>query len=169
MAYIIKVSLLLSMLIGLMNTASAADVRLLTVTNDDDENVYYIGLITNEDTDEVVKMYKKEFDKKKKLIDEIIFTPKELEGGVTIVKRSGFDIVKLDASHVNPSDSADIEMTVLKHALKKKELKYDLDVERVGRDWIIKFEKNKASHLHFKINKKALIGAVGVKEVKLVK
>ncbi|EQC47883.1 hypothetical protein [Bacteriovorax sp. DB6_IX] len=169
MSNLIKTSLFLSLLLGTLQSIQAKDHVLATITNDDDNNIYKIGLQTDDATESVVKIYKKELSAKGKLLDHVEFTPSEMEKGVTIVKRSGYDVVALRAENVNVNYGGDITMTTLVHALKKTKKDYDLKVEKEGRDWKLLFENNEAKKLHFTTNKKFLIGSVGIKDVQAKK
>ncbi len=169
MKNLIKTSLLLSMVLGTMHSAQAKDHVLSTITNDDDKNIYIMGLKTDDQTEAVTKIYKKELDGKGKLLNKIEFTPGQLEAGVSIVKRSGRDVVNLKASNVDVNYGGDIAMKTLVNALKKDFKTYDLKVEKNGEKWQMLFDNKVAKKLHFTTNKKFLIGTVGIKNVQLKK
>jgi len=169
MRNLIKTSLFLSMLLGAMQSIQAKDHVLATITNDDDSNIYTIGLKTDDSSESVVKIYKKETSAKGKLLDHVEFTPNQMENGVAIVKRSGYEVVALKADNVNVNYGGDITMTTLVHALKKTKKNYDLKVEKDGAQWKLLFQNKEAKKLHFTTNKKFLIGSVGIKKVEAKK
>ena len=121
MSYLIKTSFILSLILGVMRGVQAADIKLVTITNDDDKNTYVIGLVTDDETEEVKQIYKYEYEEDKRIIDEstVIFTPKELAKGVVLVKRSGHVIVSLLGRDLDTFSGGKITMSVTKNAATK--------------------------------------------------
>lgn len=173
MGNLLKTSFILSVVIGIMQSAYSENFKLTTITNDDDSNSYVIGLETDDSSEEIIGISKSEFTGSGKLLSKTDFTLKELKEGVTLVKRSRYNVVTLKARNVNLAYGGDIEMKTLIHALKgngeNNKNTYDLKVEKEGEGWKLLFENKDGSKLHFITNKKFLIGTVGIKKVKRVK
>lgn len=167
MREMIKSIFLLSMILGAAQSINAKSHLLSTISNDEDQNTYTIALVTDEQDVDVKEVLKNEFDKRGKLVSQDRYTIKSLEDGVVMVKRSNYDIVRLKASNLNSSDSADLEMEVLVSAISKEKKSFDLQVNREGQKFKLELGGKSATKLHFITNKAFLIGTVGIKDIRV--
>jgi len=163
----LKTTFALSIILGLMQSVRAMEHKLSTISNDEDANTYTIGIVTDEDNIEVKQVLKKEFDGRGNVISVDKYSPADLAKGVVMVKRKGYEIVKLKAQNFNASDSADLDMEVLVSALSKDTDNYDLKVEKQGEKWKLLLNNKDATKMFFVTNKKFMIGTVGIKDVKV--
>lgn len=156
---------LITSIFSVVNSAFAKEHLLSVITNDEDQNSYNIVLVTDEHDVSVEEVVKNEFDLRGKTIKQDKYDLGQLNNGVAMVVRRGYDIVKLKMSNLNDSDSADLEMDVLVSAISKERHSFDLEVKKEGASWKLFLDGKSARKLHFITNKKLLIGTVGIKDI----
>ncbi len=165
-----KLLLKLFLLISLTTTSLlAANVKLVHITNDEDDTYYHLGMVVDDNTMEIESVYKTEFNKSGGVLSKENYSVEQILNGVTLVKRSGRDVAKIKASNFNPTDGADIELDTLYSGVNGERKKYDASVERVGESWVFNFQNKRAQRLHFVSNTKFLIGTIGIKTIKITK
>jgi hypothetical protein len=145
------------------------DVTLVDITNDEDDDITKVGIMVNDNTGEAELLYKKVVSHNNEVLTFDKHKLETVAEGVTFVKRGKREIVKMKLENIHPSEGADIILDYLYSGISGERKKEDLAVDRVGEDWIVRMDGKKVKSLHFKSNKKLLIGTIGIKDVVPVK
>ncbi|MEX1099938.1 MAG: hypothetical protein WEB87_05905, partial [Bacteriovoracaceae bacterium] len=91
------------------------------------------------------------------------------EAGIVLERMKGKDIVTLYSENFSSHQGGDITLSYLYNGLTGGKGQLALDLLRDGDEWNLLVNGVRASHLHFESNRKFMIGAIGVKKVKVIK
>jgi hypothetical protein len=148
--------------------AMAAETTLVSITNDENSNVFKMVIATDENKD-IQKFYKDTFDKKAKRIERKLIELAKIENGVNIERLDGHEIVNLKSDNFATHNGGHLELDTLYNGAKGTRKSYELELDRIGDKWEIKKNGKKVSLLHLKSNKVFLLGTVGIKDIQVKK
>jgi hypothetical protein len=149
----------------------ALDHTMMLITNEEDSEIVKFVLETDSDNAEIQAMRKITLNKNHKVIDLEIFHVRDvMRDGAVMSEGSGRKVVILRTkSGFNITNGGNIRLDYLYNGITGKRKDFNMVLKRVGNTWK-NFKGSKAfKQLHFVTNKKAFIGAIGVKEIKIVK
>lgn len=163
-----KESLCITMLLLLLTSANALAVErtLVSITNEENTNVFKMVIATDENED-IEKFYKDTFDKKAKRIERIVIALDRIERGVNIETMDGREIVNLKSDNFATHNGGNLELDTLYNGAKGTRKSYDLDLDRIGDSWEIKRNGRKVTKLHLKSKKVFLLGTVGIEDIQV--
>lgn len=148
--------------------AMAASQSLITVTNEEDSDLIKLSLIVDSHSD-VTAFQMKTYTKSGKQINDQIFKAHKAETGIVIYKKEKRDIVKLVSKNFAPHQGGDVDLDYLYNGITGSRGKFGFDLRRDGDKWGVYVNGRKAKNLHFVSNKKAFVGTIGIKAVKVTK
>ncbi len=169
--YYVKISGLLLILLVATNNLSATETELVTITNDSDSDSSKIILDVDPETCEIKKIIQKNFLSTKKSSGA---ETKEWEvetllddSGLVLKEASGRDVIALKSNNISSVDGGSLTLNYLYSGLSGEEKQIDLDIEKTEEEkWTLMDTSGKEIHsMHFVVNKKRFLGAVGIKEI----
>jgi hypothetical protein len=163
-----KESLCITLFFLLLTSANAlaAERTLVSITNDENSNVFKMVIATDQNED-IDKFYKDTFDKKAKRIERKIIALDRIERGVNIERMEGRDIVNIKSENFATHNGGNLELDTLYNGAKGTRKSYDLELDRVGDSWLIKKNGRKVTKLHLKSKKVFLLGTVGIEDIQV--
>ena len=141
---------------------------LMTVTNEEDTDLRKLYLVLDERSD-VESIQMKTFTSKGKKINDQLFSPDKAESGIVIYEKKDRDIVKLISTNFAAHQGGNVDLNFLYNGITGSRKDFEFDLKRDGDEWGVFVDGKKVKGLHFVSNKKAFVGIVGVKEVKITK
>ena len=165
-----KESLCITLFFLLITSANAiaAERTLVSITNDENTNTFKMVISTDENED-ISMFYKDTFDKRSKRIERRVIALDQIDKGVNIEKMEGREIVNLKSENFASHNGGNLELDTLYNGAKGTRKTYDLDLDRVGDNWLIKKNGKKVTQLHLKSKKVFLIGTVGIEDIQVKK
>jgi hypothetical protein len=156
-----SILLLGSLIIG---QAMAAQVNIASITNEADSDVVYLKLDLDSRKD-VKKMILLTYNSRGSLLKTRVYTPSQVSRGVVLYAVDGRDIVKLQSRNLSTYNGGDVTLDFLYNGINGKRKFKNLDLVRHGDRWRLQFMRRNISKMHMTVNKKPLIGTVGIKDV----
>lgn len=148
--------------------ALAMERTLVSITNDENSNVFKM-VIDTDDNEDIRKFYKDTFNKRAKRIERRLIEIAKIEDGINIERMDGHDVVNLRSENFASHNGGNLELDTLYNGASGKRKSYELELDRIGDSWEIKKNGQKISALHLKSNKVFLLGTVGIKDIQVRK
>lgn len=163
----------MKLLIGLMaalmmNALVAGEQQILKVTNEEDSNVVYLYLETDENGDIVAMRH--ESRRKDGSLERTVREEAEkiYQGnGVLLKEHDGYEIIRLRSENFSSHQGGDIEIDTLYNGMNDTRRSYEFDLVRNGDEWQIEYRRKKIDKMHFKSKKVFLIGTVGIETIQI--
>lgn len=145
----------------------AREEVIATITNDENKQVYTFVAETDEDTDSIKAFYKDNYSAAGKKVDrELMASDKLTDGGLILEKRGDHEILKLESNSFDLEQGGLVTIDTLYNGVNGQRKEYDLQLAKAtDGEWRLFKGKNVVSKLHIVVNKKFMLGAVGVKEI----
>lgn len=138
-----------------------------TITNDENNEVYTFVAQSDESTSSIRAFYKDDYVNGKKTERELLPSQELKKQGVVLEKRGEHTVINLKSENFDNQQGGIVTIDTLYNGINGERKEYDLQLAKSQSGWKL-FRGNKIiSRLHIEINKKALIGAVGVKNIKM--
>lgn len=138
-----------------------------TITNDENAEVYTFVAKTDDATNDIKSFYKDDYLNGKKTERELLPTENINKSGVVLEKRGDHTVIKLVSNNFDNSQGGLVTIDTLFSGISGDRKEYEVQLAKSPAGWRL-FRGNKMiTRLHIEINKKALIGAVGVKNIKM--
>jgi len=147
---------------------SASENVLASISNDENNEIYQFIAEVNDTTDEISLFYKDDFVDGKKIERENLDS-RELshQNGLVLEERSGHVVISLKSHNFDKSRGGIIEVDTLYSGLSGDRKKYELHLAKDSTGWKLFNGRQKISKLHIEVNKKAFLGSVGVKNIRM--
>ena len=147
----------------LISAAHAGTVQtLLTTTNNNDNLIAYLSVHLDENND-IIKFEEKAL-KGSKVIKHRYFTVEQVVEGIVLHEERGRAVYKLKSTNLSSHQGGIWEMSYLYNGITGTWLSKDVDLRRDGDSWSVYFEGKKVSKVFIKVNRKPIIGVIGVRE-----
>ncbi len=147
----------------------AKEEIIATITNDENKQVYTFVAETDDQTDSILSFYKDNYSSSGKKVDrELLASEKLTEGGLILEKRGKHEILKLESNNFDLEQGGLVTIDTLYNGVNGQRKEYDLQLAKAT-DGVWKLFKGSKiiSKLHIVVNKKFMVGAVGVKEIQM--
>lgn len=148
----------------------AREEVIATITSDDNASVYTFVAETNEETDSIKSFYKDNYNKLggKLLNRELLASEKLTDGGLVLEKRGDHEVLKLESSNFDLEQGGLVTIDTLYNGVNGQRKEYDLQLAKAtDGEWRLFKGAKVVSKLHIVVNKKFMLGAVGVKEIQM--
>jgi hypothetical protein len=145
----------------------AKEEIIATITNDENAEVYTFIAKTDDATNTIKAFYKDDYLNGKKTERELLASDKLNNGGLVLEKRGERTVINLKSDNFDYSQGGMVTIDTLFNGLNGERKEYDLQLAKSPGGWKL-FRGNKIiTRLHIEVNKKALIGSIGVKNIKM--
>ena len=147
----------------------AKEEVIATITNDENKQVYTFVAVTNDSTDTIKSFYKDNYSAAgKKINRELLASEKLTHGGLILEKRGKHEVLKLESHNFDLEQGGIVTIDTLYNGVNGERKEYDLHLAKAQNGQWKLFKGSKIiSKLHIVVNKKTLLGAVGVKEIQM--
>lgn len=147
----------------------AHEETIATITNDENKQVYTFVAETNEETDSIKAFYKDNYSAAgKKINRELMASEKLTEGGLILEKRGEHEILKLNSENFDLEQGGIVTIDTLYNGVNGQRKEYDLQLAKAtDGEWRLFKGSKIVTKLHIVVNKKFMLGAVGVKEIQM--
>jgi len=147
----------------------AREEVIATITNDENKQVYTFVADTNSETDSIRAFYKDNYSAAGKKIDrELMASEKLTEGGLVLEKRGEHEVLKLNSENFDLEQGGIVTIDTLYNGVNGQRKEYDLQLAKAtDGEWRLFKGSKIVTKLHIVVNKKFMLGAVGVKEIQM--
>lgn len=147
----------------------AREEVIATITNDENKQVYTFVAETDEETDSIKSFYKDNYSAAGKKVDrELLASDKLTEGGLVLEKRGEHEVLKLESNSFDLEQGGMVTIDTLYNGVNGQRKEYDLQLAKAeDGEWKLFKGEKIVTKLHIVVNKKFMIGAVGVKEIQM--
>lgn len=147
----------------------AREEVIATITNDENKQVYTFVADTNSETDSIRAFYKDNYSASGKKIDrELMASEKLTEGGLVLEKRGDHEVLKLNSENFDLDQGGIVTIDTLYNGVNGQRKEYDLQLAKAtDGEWRLFKGAKIVTKLHIVVNKKFMLGAVGVKEIQM--
>lgn len=144
----------------------AKEEVIATITNDENKEVYTFVAQTDEENHSIKAFYKDDYLNGKKTERELLETQALSEKGLVLEKRGEHTVINLKSENFDMDQGGIVTIDTLFNGVNGQRKEYDLQLAKAN-DGAWRLFKGNAivTKLHIVINKKFLLGAVGVKEI----
>lgn len=147
----------------------AKEEVIATITNDENKQVYTFVADTNSETDSIRAFYKDNYSASGKKVDrELMASEKLTEGGLVLEKRGNHEVLKLNSENFDLDQGGIVTIDTLYNGVNGQRKEYDLQLAKAtDGEWRLFKGSKIVTKLHIVVNKKFMLGAVGVKEIQM--
>lgn len=143
----------------------AKEEIIATITNDENKEVYAFVADIDEETDAIRTFYKDDYLNGKKYERELLSTDGLASDGLVLEQRGEHKVIALKSQDFDLEQGGIVTIDTLFSGVSGQRKAYELQLAKSKDGWRL-FKNNKIiSKLHIVINKKFLLGAVGVKDI----
>lgn len=136
-----------------------------TITNDDNKEIYNMIVQSDEETNTIKGFFKDDYLNGKKIEREHLRSSELVTTGVVLDQRGERTVIALKSDNFDNERGGLVTIDTLFNGVNGQRKEYELELAQSKDGWKL-FRKGKIiSKLHILVNKKFLIGAVGVKEI----
>lgn len=142
----------------------ARTIKLADVSNDYDREIGDISLILDESSD-IVNFVQTGYLNGRQIY-KYTHVVEDLYKRTSIYQRKGRNIVDLVSSNLTSHQGGIFDVSYLYNGLTGSRMNFEMDLVRDGDEWNIAIDGKKIQKIKFIINKKPIVGAIGVKAVR---
>lgn len=159
---------LLTLLLLVSLNALALDHHMMTITNDNDDEILKFVVETDEQNTELQAMIKKIYDGSMSYQGRDIYEAQSvLSTGAVLTEMDGKKVVILKvSSNFNLKTGGIVTLNYLYNGITGSRKNYQFTMSRSGDTWKVTKGGRRVDKLHFVTNKKPIIGTIGIKEIK---
>ena len=141
----------------------------LSVTDNDDNNeIYNLVVLVDDETQSLKELYKDTYVGSVKVQRDLL-DPKALstKQGVVLEHRKGYNVLSLKSDNFDYDRGGRITIDTLYSGISGERRGYDVELAKDLTGWKL-FSNNKiVSKFHVKVNKKLIIGTIGIKTLRM--
>lgn len=162
-----KKLLLLSMSILSLSSFSA-EIKLVDITSNNDDELTVL-IIETDGSNKLQAMRKEVFNRHGKFLSSDSYTPNEvMSKGAVVSESSGRDVVVIKSqSGFNINNGGNVKLDYLYNGITGERKSKSVQIIKSGSTWKLVAAGKNISKMHFLVNKKPIIGTVGIKEIQL--
>ena len=138
-----------------------------TITNDEIKEKYTFVAQTDEVNNTIKAFFKDDYINGKKIERELLPSQELTRDGVILEKRGEHTVINLKSENFDSAQGGMVTIDTLYNGINGERKEYDLHLAKSAAGWRLFRGDKIISKLHIEVNKKALIGAVGVKNIKM--
>ena len=144
----------------------ASEEILTTTDNDDNNEVYKLVVKVDETTQSLKELYKDTYVNGTKIRRDLL-NPNDLttSGGVILERRDKYNVLNLKSDNFDYDRGGRIIIDTLYNGITGERINYDLELVKDSITWKLFKNKKSVSKFHVKVNKKIIIGTVGIKTI----
>lgn len=144
----------------------AKEEILTTTDNDDNNEVYKLVVKIDESSQSLKELFKDTYLNEKK-VSRVTLNPKDLKSkdGVILEKRDKHNVLNLKSDNFDFDRGGRIIIDTLFNAVTGERKLYDLELAKDKTGWKLFNGKSSVSQFHVKVNKKIIIGTIGIKTI----
>lgn len=144
----------------------AKEEVIATITNDENKEVYTFVAQTDEENNSIKAFFKDDYLNGKKTERALLETQALNERGLVLEKRGEHTVINLKSENFDLDQGGLVTIDTLFNGVNGQRKEYDLQLAKANDGAWRLFKGNSIiTKLHIVINKKFLLGAVGVKEI----
>lgn len=138
-----------------------------TITNDENKEVYNMIVKSDDETNTITAFYKDDYLNGKKIERELLSSSELVRHGVVLEQRGERTVIALKSDNYDNERGGILTIDTLFSGINGQRKEYDIELSQSPQGWKL-FKKGKViSKLHIVVNKKFLLGAIGVKEIQM--
>jgi len=145
----------------------AKEEIIATITNDENPEIYTFVAQTDEATNTIKAFFKDDYVNGKKMERELLPSRELNKAGVVLEKRGDHTIINIKSEDFDYSQGGMVTIDTLYNGINGTRKEYDIQLAKSPSGWRLFRGDKIITRLHIEINKKALIGAIGVKNIKM--
>lgn len=145
----------------------AKEEVIATITNDENKQIYTFVAQTDEASNTIKAFFKDDYINGKKIERELLPSQELTRDGVVLEKRGEHTVINLKSENFDSAQGGIVTIDTLYNGINGERKEYDLHLAKSTAGWKLFRGDKVISKLHIEVNKKALIGAVGVKNIKM--
>jgi hypothetical protein len=161
---------MLSLLILALMTSviSANEIELTTISNDENNTIYHFVAVENETTGEIQTFFKDNYINGKK-VSRTALNYKDLSksSGIILEQRDKYIVLSLKSDNFDLVRGGTIIIDTLYNGASNDRKTYELELAKDKIDWKLFLGNQKISKLRIEVNKKLVLGVVGVKNIRM--
>lgn len=138
-----------------------------TITNDENKEIYTFVAQADDSTDAIKAFFKDDYLNGKKTERELLPSQELVRDGVVLEKRGDHTVINLKSDNFDSARGGIVTIDTLYNGINGERKEYDLHLAKTQSGWKLFRGDKLISKLHIEVNKKALIGAVGVKNIRM--
>jgi hypothetical protein len=136
-----------------------------TITSDDNNQVYNMIVQSDDETNSIKAFYKDNYSEGKLINRELLSSSELVTRGVVLNQLGERTILSLKSDNFDNYRGGLITLDTLFNGVNGQRKEYELAISQSNEGWKL-FKANKIiSKLHILVNKKFLIGSVGIKDI----
>lgn len=163
-------NLFLTAMIGLSTfsgTVLAKEEVLATITSDENQEVFTFVANTDDTTQTLKAFFKDDYMNGKKTEREVLPTKELTREGVVLDKRGDHTVISLKSHNFDYARGGTVVIDTLYNGVTGERKEYEVELAKDKSGWKLFAGRAAISRLHIEVNKKALIGTVGVKNIRM--
>ncbi len=145
----------------------AKEEVIATITNDENKQTYTFVAQTDEANNTIKAFFKDDYINGKKIERELLPSQELTRDGVVLEKRGDHTVINLKSENFDSAQGGIVTIDTLYNGINGERKEYDLHLAKSTAGWKLFRGDKIISKLHIEVNKKALMGAVGVKNIKM--
>ncbi len=141
---------------------------LAIVSNDENKDIYHFIALTDDRTGDIKGFIKDNYTNNVK-VNRAILNANNLktENGVVLEQRTKYKVISLNSHNFDPVRGGTITIDTLLNGVTGERKTYELELARDKLGFKLFKSKRTITKFHIEINKKAIIGTVGVKSIRM--
>lgn len=144
--------------------AFAEIIDLIHISNEENEKITHLAIQT--DKDNSIQKIIDETHLGKDIVSRYEYEIEQLtSSGIVMYRTSGRDVVTLNSSNITNHYGGDITINYLYNGLTNNYKNMDIQLEKIDREWKILINGQKIRSLRLHVNKKPIVGTVGIKSI----
>jgi hypothetical protein len=150
------------------NNIFAKEEILATVTNDENKDIYKIVIASDENTGDVKTFYKDNYTGTSR-VSRTALDYKSLpsSAGLVLEQRKEYRVIALQSNNFDNVRGGIINVDTLYNGASGQRKSYELSIAKDRTGWKLFKGNSSISKLHIEVNKIALLGTVGVKNIRM--
>jgi hypothetical protein len=148
-------------------TAFAKEETLATITNDDNKEVFTFIAVTDDNSNVITSFFKDEYVDGVKITRENLAISALSNDGLALDKRDDLTVINLKSDNFDTGLGGVIVVDTLYNGINGQRKEYEINLAQSKDGWQLYDENRPITKIHLEVNKKLLIGTVGVKNIKM--
>lgn len=161
-------SVLFMLCIFLSLNILAKEEVLAVVTNNDNTDIYKIILVSDDTTGDVKGFYKDNFSGNKKVArTSLDYKALDTNTGLVLEQRNQYRVIALQSHNFEKQSGGIIGIDTLYNGANGQRKTYELSLAKDRAGWKLFKGNTLVSKLHIEVNKVAMLGTVGIKNIRM--
>ena len=140
---------------------------LAVITNDDDSGMYKLVANTDDVTQNFVSFFRDEFENENRIEREVLPIDDLTQNGLVIYQRGDRPIITLKSDDFDFTHGGHITIDTLFNGVTGEHKNYEIEIAHLEDGWKLLNQNSVISKMHIEVNKKIVIGTIGVKNIRM--